>query len=238
MAPMSDVILIVEDEPDIATTISYNLRKSGFETVVAHSGQDGLRSAKRSPTPDLILLDLMLPDMSGHEVCAQLRESSRLGSIPIIMLTARGEEEDRVKGFENGADDYVTKPFSVRELVARIRAVLRRSRQDTEEEMASLRAGLIRMDLDAHRAWSGTQELELTAIEYRLLSVLVKRKGRVQSREQLIDEVWGLGTAITHRTVDVHVKRLRGKIGEAASYIDTVWGVGYRLVVPESDGTT
>ena len=117
-------------------------------------------------------------------------------------------------------------------------AVLRRSRQDTEEETASLRAGLIRMDLDAHRAWSGTQELELTAIEYRLLSVLVKRKGRVQSREQLIDEVWGLGTAITHRTVDVHVKRLRGKIGEAASYIDTVWGVGYRLVIPESDGTT
>ena len=104
--------------------------------------------------------------------------------------------------------------------------------------MVSLRAGLIRMDLDAHRAWSGTQELELTAIEYRLLSVLVKRKGRVQSREQLIDEVWGLGTAITHRTVDVHVKRLRGKIGEAASYIDTVWGVGYRLVIPESDGTT
>jgi two-component system phosphate regulon response regulator PhoB len=230
---MADVILIVEDEPDIATTLAYNLKKWGYEVHTAATGEDGLRRAKGSHTPDLVLLDLMLPDMSGHEVCAELREYRRTRSVPIIMLTARGEEEDRVRGFEQGADDYVTKPFSVRELVARIRAIIRRSQNDAVEDRSRVQAGSIRLDLDGHRVWVGAQELDLTAIEYRLLSLFVERQNRVQSRDQLIDAVWGVGTAITSRTVDVHVKRLRSKLGEAASYIDTVWGVGYRLVVPE-----
>ncbi len=235
MDPMADLVLIIEDEPDIATTLAYNLKKSGLDALVANNGETGLKIALGSRQPDLILLDLMLPDMSGHEVCAKLRDHRRTATIPIIMLTARGEEEDRVKGFETGADDYVTKPFSVRELVARIRAVLRRSQRDLQAESTTIRAGILRVDLDGHRVWTGEQEVDLTAIEYRLLTVFMQRKGRVQSREQLIDEVWGMGTAITHRTVDVHVKRLRGKLGPGSDYVETVWGVGYRLVVPGGD---
>jgi two-component system phosphate regulon response regulator PhoB len=232
---MSDLILIIEDEPDIATTVSYNLQKQGFSTQIAGTGETGLARAQSLPTPDLILLDLMLPDMSGHHVCERIREHRRTKNVPVIMLTARGEEEDRVAGFEHGADDYVTKPFSVRELVSRIRAVLRRCQNLEESETPYLRAGVIRMDVDGHRVWIDETEVELTAIEYRLLHTFVDRKERVQSRDQLIDAVWGLGTAITTRTIDVHIKRLRSKLGKtASSYIDTVWGVGYRLRVPES----
>jgi two-component system phosphate regulon response regulator PhoB len=232
---MSDLILIIEDEPDIASTVAYNLKKQGFATQIADTGAAGLSRAQTLPTPDLILLDLMLPDMSGHTVCERLRAHRRTKSVPVIMLTARGEEEDRIAGFEHGADDYVTKPFSVRELVVRIRAVLRRCQNDGEDTSLVLRAGPIRLDVDGHRAWLEDEELVLTAIEYRLLHTFVSRKGRVQSRDQLIDAVWGVGTAITTRTIDVHVKRLRTKLGPtAADYIDTVWGVGYRLVVPEA----
>jgi len=232
---MAELILIIEDEPDIASTLAYNLKKQGFSTQVAETGESGLSRAQGQPTPDLILLDLMLPDMSGHVVCERIREHRRTKGVPIIMLTARGEEEDRVAGFEHGADDYVTKPFSVRELVGRIRAVLRRCQNDAADEPAFIRAGAVRIDLDGHRVWVNDDELDLTAIEYRLLHTFVERKGRVQSREQLIDAVWGLGTAITSRTIDVHVKRLRSKLGDpVADYIDTVWGVGYRFVVPET----
>jgi len=230
---MSTLILIIEDEPDIARTLAYNLEKEGFDTRLEQTGSGGIRAALCSPGPDLILLDLMLPDMSGHEICTRLREQGKTRSVPIIMLTARGEEEDRIKGFEVGADDYVTKPFSPRELLARIRAVLRRS-QGTMESGTTLKAGIIRVDVDAHRAWVGDNEVEFTAVEYRMLCSFIERRGRVQSREQLIDIVWGMGTAITHRTVDVHIKRLRSKLGPiAAAYIDTVWGVGYRVVVPD-----
>lgn len=230
---MSSLILIIEDEPDIARTLVYNLEKEGFSTRLAQTGAEGVRAALCSPGPDLILLDLMLPDMSGHEICTRLREQGKTRSVPIIMLTARGEEEDRIKGFEVGADDYVTKPFSPRELLARIKAVLRRS-QGTMEGGTILKVGIIRVDVDAHRAWVGDNEVEFTAVEYRMLCSFIERRGRVQSREQLIDIVWGMGTAITHRTVDVHIKRLRSKLGPvAAPYVDTVWGVGYRFVVPE-----
>ncbi len=233
---MPELILIIEDEPDIASTLSYNLKKQGFSTLIAETGSAGLNLAQGLQTPDLILLDLMLPDTSGHVVCQKLREHRRTKAIPVIMLTARGEEEDRVAGFEHGADDYVTKPFSVRELIGRIRAVLRRCQNDAEAEIISIRAGIVRLDVDAHRVWVEDQEIELTAIEYRLLHTFVERKGRVQSRDQLIDNVWGLGTAITNRTIDVHIKRLRSKLGPVASdYIDTVWGVGYRFVVPEQE---
>ena len=233
---MPELILIIEDEPDIATTLSYNLKKQGFATQVAETGSAGLALAQGQQTPDLILLDLMLPDISGHLVCQRLREHRRTKSVPVIMLTARGEEEDRVAGFEHGADDYVTKPFSVRELVGRIRAVLRRCQNLEGKAAISIRAGVIRLDVDAHRVWVNDQEVELTAIEYRLLHTFVERKDRVQSRDQLIDAVWGLGTAITNRTIDVHIKRLRSKLGTvAAGYIDTVWGVGYRFVVSEEE---
>jgi len=231
---MAELILIIEDEPDIASTLSYNLKKQGFSTQISPTGADGLTRALSRPTPDLILLDLMLPDMSGHQVCKQLRSEQRTKKVPIIMLTARGEEEDRVSGFEHGADDYVTKPYSVRELTGRIQAVLRRCQSAQTEELVSLRAGILRLEVDAHRVWVDGVEIEPTAIEYRLLKTFLERQGRVQSRDQLIDEVWGMGTAITYRTVDVHIKRLRSKLGPVASvYIDTVWGVGYRLVVPE-----
>lgn len=233
---MAELILIIEDEPDIASTLAYNLKKQGFSTHIAATGESGLGFAQGPATPDLILLDLMLPDLSGHEVCKALRSHRRTKGVPIIMLTARGEEEDRVAGFEHGADDYVTKPFSVRELVSRIRAVLRRCQPNDDSEVLFLRAGIIRMDLDAHRVLVADTEVDLTAIEYRLLHTFVERKGRVQSRDQLIDAVWGLGTAITNRTIDVHIKRLRSKLGPVASdYIDTVWGVGYRLIVPEQE---
>jgi len=231
---MSTLILIIEDEPDIALTVAYNLEKEGFGTRVAQTGTAGLQAALRAPGPDLILLDLMLPDMSGHDICIQLREHRKTRSVPIIMLTARGEEEDRITGFEVGADDYVTKPFSPRELLARVKAVLRRSQGTVEGGDQILKAGIVRVDVDAHRAWIGDKEVDFTAVEYRLLCAFLERKGRVQSREQLIDMVWGMGTTITHRTVDVHVKRLRTKLGPiAAEYVDTVWGVGYRFVVPE-----
>ncbi len=231
---MADLILIIEDEPDIASTVSYNLKKQGFTTQVAGTGAEGLARATAVPTPDLILLDLMLPDMSGHDICSKLRDHERTKKVPVIMLTARGEEEDRIAGFEHGADDYVTKPFSVRELLSRIRAVLRRCQADADDENPTLRAGIIRIHLDAHRVWVNEQEIVLTAIEYRLLKTFAERKGRVQSRDQLIDAVWGLGTAITNRTIDVHIKRLRSKLGpEGSEYIDTVWGVGYRFLVPE-----
>ncbi len=232
---MPALILIIEDEPDLARTIAYNLEKVGFSTHVSATGSAGLQRAFAEPRPDLVLLDLMLPDLSGHEVCEQIREHPTTRAVPVIMLTARGEEEDRVRGFDKGADDYVTKPFSVRELIARIRAVLRRSGATEVDVSDVVRAGVLRLDVGAHRAWISEEEIELTAIEYRLISTFVERRGRVQAREQLIDVVWGMGTAITHRTVDVHVKRLRAKLGPAASeYIDTVWGVGYRFDVPES----
>ena len=231
---MADLILIIEDEPDIASTVAYNLKKQGFTTQIASTGAEGLARATAVPTPDLILLDLMLPDMSGHDICSTLRDHDRTKKVPVIMLTARGEEEDRIAGFEHGADDYVTKPFSVRELLSRIRAVLRRCQSDAGDENPMLRAGIIRIHLDAHRVWVDEQEIVLTAIEYRLLKTFAERKGRVQSRDQLIDAVWGLGTAITNRTIDVHIKRLRSKLGpEGSEYIDTVWGVGYRFLVPE-----
>ena len=232
---MAELILIIEDEPDIASTLAYNLKKQGYVTQIADTGASGLSRAHSQPTPDLILLDLMLPDMTGHAVCEQIRAHRRTKNVPVIMLTARGEEEDRVAGFEHGADDYVTKPFSVRELVGRIRAVLRRCQSDSSDQATQLRVGVVRIDLDGHRVWVNDEEIELTAIEYRLLHTFAERKGRVQSRDQLIDAVWGMGTAITTRTIDVHIKRLRTKLGTPASdYIDTVWGVGYRFMVPEA----
>jgi two-component system phosphate regulon response regulator PhoB len=222
------LILIVEDEPDLVRTLEYNLEREGFRTAAAYTGAKALEQARKTPPPDLILLDLMLPDMSGLEVCRQIRADAQMSQIPILMLTAKGEEIDRVVGFEVGADDYVVKPFSVRELMLRIKAVLRRT-QTPEEDSEEVIFGRLTVDVSGHHIWVDGEEVALTALEFRLLTTFLVRRGRVQTRDRLLDDVWGYGTAVTTRTVDTHIKRLREKLGPTGSYIETVRGVGYRF---------
>jgi two-component system, OmpR family, phosphate regulon response regulator PhoB len=220
-------ILVIEDEADIRQVLDYNLRGAGHDVVEAARGLDGLRLI-RERAPDLVLLDLMLPDMLGTEVCRAIKDNPATRALPVVMLTARGEEIDRVVGFEIGADDYITKPFSVRELVLRIRAVLRR-RALPASDGPNIEFGNLRIDRAAHRVWVNAEEVELTALEFKLLITLYERKNRVQSRPALLDEVWGIDTKISTRTVDAHVKRLREKMGDARDYVETVRGVGYRF---------
>jgi len=220
-------ILVIEDESDIRQVLDYNLKSAGHEVVEAARGVDGLRLV-REREPDLVLLDLMLPDMPGTEVCRAIKDNPATRALPVVMLTARGEEIDRVVGFEIGADDYITKPFSVRELVLRIRAVLRR-RELPASDGPNIEFGNLRIDRAAHRVWVEGEEIELTALEFKLLVTLYERRNRVQSRGALLDEVWGIDTKISTRTVDAHVKRLREKMGAARDYIETVRGVGYRF---------
>ncbi|HEX2686496.1 MAG TPA: response regulator transcription factor [Kofleriaceae bacterium] len=222
------LVLVIEDEVDLATTLEYNLRAEGFTVRIAHSGRQGLASATADPLPDVIVLDLMLPDLSGIEICRKLREGERTRAVPIVMCTAKGEEIDRVVGFEVGADDYVVKPYSVRELILRIRALLRRAHR-VEGEPSILRFGRLKIDRDAHRAWVDDAEVGLTALEFRLLHAFLSRRGRVQTRDALLSDVWGIEAEVTTRTVDTHVKRLREKLGEAGAYIETLRGVGYRF---------
>lgn len=228
---MSETILIVDDEQDLVHTLEYNLQREGYETRTALRATDGLEAAEQNPIPSLILLDLMLPDMSGIEVCKRLRQNPRTARTPIIMLTAKSEEIDRVVGFEVGADDYVAKPFSVRELLLRIRAILRRTKDEPRQEQPAeqLSFGELKIDLPKHQVWFKNSEVNLTALEFRLLTTLLQRKGRVQSRETLLNDVWGIKNEVTTRTVDTHVKRLREKLGDAGRYIETLRGVGYRF---------
>lgn len=225
---MSSLILIVDDEQDLLATLEYNLEREGFRTRSALNGKEALERAVQDPLPDLILLDLMLPDMPGTEVCRELRRNERMRGVPIVMLTAKGDEIDRVVGFEVGADDYVTKPFSVRELLLRIKAILRRSRTE-EAPQRELAFGLLRIDREGHRVWVGDEELSLTALEFQLLKTLLERRGRVQTRDGLLADVWGIEAPINTRTVDTHVKRLRKKLGAAGDYIETLRGAGYRF---------
>lgn len=225
---MSGTILIVDDEADIRSTVEFNLSREGFRTVTAGLGREAVERANDTPRPDLIVLDLMLPDISGTEVCRQLRQSPKTRNIPILMLTAKTDPIDRVVGFEVGADDYVTKPFSVRELVLRVKAILRRS-SSTEEPSESLNIGVLRIDVEGHRVWIEGEEVVLTALEFRLLTTLVKRRGRVQTREALLSHVWEMSGDVTTRTVDTHVRRLRKKLGPASEYVETLRGVGYRF---------
>jgi two-component system phosphate regulon response regulator PhoB len=219
-------ILIVDDEADLASLVEFNLQQAGLETSVALTGAQALQLAK-ARVPDVVLLDLMLPDVGGKEVCRRLRADPKTRSVPIVMLTARGEESDRVEGFEVGADDYVTKPFSPRELVLRIKAILRRAAPTEGGEQ--LKLGQLALDTGAHKAWVGGEELDLTALEFRLLHHFLARPGRVQSREQLLSEVWGISSPLETRTVDTHVMRLRDKLGPARHLVETVRGVGYRM---------
>jgi two-component system phosphate regulon response regulator PhoB len=220
-------ILIIEDEADIQQILDYNLREKGHKVFLASKGEEGLRIA-REKRPDLVLLDLMLPDIPGTEICKALKSDPATKATQVVMLTAKGEEIDRVVGFELGADDYVVKPFSVRELLLRIQAILRRSA--TEQEIATTTTfGRLRIDRGAHRVWTDDAELELTALEFKLLVTLYDRRNRVQTRAALLSDVWGIDADITTRTVDTHVKRLREKLGTAGDYIETVRGVGYRF---------
>jgi two-component system, OmpR family, phosphate regulon response regulator PhoB len=225
---VSGIILVIEDEADLVDSLDYNLRGEGFQVRTALNGADGLESARQDPRPDLVLLDLMLPDMSGLDVCRELRRDRRTEDVPVVILTARGDEVDRVVGFEVGADDYVTKPFSVRELVLRVKAILRRAHPEPASSSA-VTFGRLSMDEDAHKVWVDGGALDLTALEFRLLSTLLARRGRVQSRETLLSDVWGIRGDVSTRTVDTHIKRLRKRLGPAGGYIETLRGVGYRF---------
>jgi two-component system phosphate regulon response regulator PhoB len=231
---MTSTILIVDDEQDLANAVEYNLQREGFRTRIATTGMQALE-ALSAARPDLVILDLMLPDISGTEVCRKLRSAEATHAIPVLMLTARGEEIDRVVGFEVGADDYMTKPFSMRELVLRVRAILRRSTDSEEPKETSIQFGVIKVDVDAHRTWIDGNEVRLTALEFKLLNLFLSRRGRVQTRESLLADVWGIAVDVTTRTVDTHVKRLREKLGAAGMYIETIRGVGYRFLADERD---
>ena len=224
---MSQKIYIVEDEPDIRDTLKYNFSNEGFKVFTSPDGEEALSNIKKV-LPDVLILDLMLPGVSGLDVCKSIRADDDIKDMSIIMLTAKGEEIDRVIGFELGADDYVTKPFSVRELILRVKVLLKKQRESLVQNKL-VRFGPIRIDLDAHELKINDKEIVLTALEFKLLQHLVKRKGRVQTREQLLGDVWGYSAEVTTRTVDTHIKRLREKLGNTSDYIQTIRGVGYRF---------
>ena len=225
---MSEKILVVEDEPDILDLVSYNLKQAGFDVVPVETGEEALDVAARESLA-LVVLDLMLPGIDGLEVCRLLKQRAESKGVPVLMLTARTEEVDRIVGLELGADDYLVKPFSPRELVLRIRAILRRAHSGEVEEDERIQAGPLQIDPIGHRVQVAGEYVELTATEFRLLLTLAQRRGRVQSREELLNVVWGYEYSGYRRTVDTHVRRLREKIGEAAEMVETVRGVGYRF---------
>ena len=223
-------VLVVEDEADLAELVAMHLRDAGHQVVVASTGSDALAQIQRD-RPDLVLLDVMLPDLLGTEVCRRLRRDPGTLQLPVIMLTAKGEEVDRIVGFEVGADDYVTKPFSPRELVLRVDALLRRMNASVEREgPQAIQLGDLNIDVAAHSVSVANEEVPLTALEFRLLLDLATRAGRVQSRGALLDRVWGYSPNAETRTVDTHIKRLREKLGKGSKYLETVRGVGYRIV--------
>lgn len=230
-------ILVIEDEQGLQKVLDYNLRQAGHEVIFSLSGAEGLSIAKER-RPDLVLLDWMLPDVSGTDVCRALKKTSSTREIPVIFVTAKGDEVDRIIGFELGAADYIVKPFSVRELVLRVQAVLRR-KDGAQQQGKSIDFGCLRIEEEAHRVWVDGQEVELTLLEFKLLLALYEHRDRVQSRVALLDGVWGVDVSITTRTVDTHVKRLRDKLRRAGDYIQTVRGIGYRFadtpVTPEEE---
>jgi len=232
LAVTAKKILVIDDEPLITESLEYSLKQEGFQVVVAHDGHQALEVA-REEIPDLIVLDIMLPGMDGWETCRRLRQES---TVPIIMLTARGQEIDRVLGLEMGADDYLAKPFSFRELLARIRAVFRRMAFEETTKTPQIQIGDVRLDVAAHKVYKKKQELTLTQKEYDLLHALMSQAGRVVSRADLLDQVWGVEWLGDTRTLDVHIRWVREKVEEDPSrprYVQTVRGVGYRFATPE-----
>jgi two-component system phosphate regulon response regulator PhoB len=225
---MSQRILIIEDEPDIRKTLEYNISREGYKVVSASSLSEGKEQINSSDF-SLILLDLMLPDGSGLNLCREIKSDKDKSSTPIIILTAKDDEVDKVVGFELGADDYVTKPFSVRELILRIKAILKRGESKKEILEVQRQFGELTMDIDSHEAFVNNEQIILTALEFRLLRQLVDRRGRVQSRDQLLSDVWGYSAEVNTRTVDTHIKRLREKLGTMGKYVQTIRGVGYKF---------
>jgi two-component system, OmpR family, phosphate regulon response regulator PhoB len=224
---MAETVLIVEDEPDVSRLLSFNLGEAGFATEVVATGGEALPAAERVQ-PAVVVLDLMLPDLSGHEVCARLRAHPRLRDIGILMLTARGDEDDRIIGLEAGADDYVVKPFSVREVVLRVCALAKRAAARGGGGDGRLRWRELELDPVTHEVYSGRELLNLRPLEFKLLQTLMQEPGKVFSRNELLAEVWGISGEANTRTVDVHVKRLRTNLGEHADVVETVHGFGYR----------
>jgi two-component system phosphate regulon response regulator PhoB len=229
-------VLVVDDEPDICALVAYHLAKAGFRVSTASTGPDALTSA-REEQPALVVLDLMLPGLSGYEVLERMREDEGTRNVAVLMLTARREEEDRIRGLSLGADDYLTKPFSPQELVLRVAAILRRARGTGAAASGdALGIGPLRIDRAAHRVTVDGSEVELTPTEYKLLVTLAERRGRVQARAHLLETVWEAAPDIQTRTVDMHVQRLRTKLGSAGALIETVRGFGYRINVPKGVG--
>jgi two-component system, OmpR family, phosphate regulon response regulator PhoB len=227
---MLEKILIVEDEVDVADLVAHHLKGAGFSVETVHNGRVALNLIKSHP-PTLVVLDLMLPELSGLDLCRIIKSDVRTNKIPIIMLSAKTEEIDRVLGFELGADDYVVKPFSPREFVLRIRAILRRGSPDDKPEL--LRAGDLVLDRSRHEVKAADRVIDCTATEFKLLTVLMERQGRVQDRDRLLSDVWGYESLIDTRTVDTHMRRLRDKLGSHGRCIETIRGFGYRLAVPD-----
>jgi len=225
---MSQKILIIEDEPDIRKTLEYNISREGYEVISASSLSEG-RQKLESASFTLLLLDLMLPDGSGLDLCRELKQDKSLSAMPVIILTAKDDEVDKVVGFELGADDYVTKPFSVRELILRVKAVLKRGARQSDNMEVQRQFGQLTIDVDSHEVFVNDELVSLTALEFKLLRQLVDRRGRVQSRDQLLSDVWGYSSDVTTRTVDTHIKRLREKLGDMGKYVQTIRGVGYKF---------
>lgn len=228
---MNEKILIVEDETDVADLLAHHLRQAGFSVEIAHNGRKALQLIKnRSPT--LIVLDLMLPEISGLDVCRLIRSDPRSSQVPIVILSAKSEEIDRVLGFELGADDYIVKPFSPREFVLRIKAILRRRLANKNSDNDYLQAGDLTLDRSRHEVKVADRLVECTATEFKLLTILMERQGRVQARDRLLSDVWGYDSLIDTRTVDTHMRRLRDKLGPYGRWIETVRGFGYRFSAP------
>ena len=225
-------VLVIEDEPDIRKTVEYNLTREGYEV----SGCGSISEAKallENPIFSIILLDLMLPDGSGLDLCKQIKSNPETNEIPILILTAKDDEVDKVVGFELGADDYVTKPFSVRELILRVKAILKRNTKtissSNQIHEINRNFGSLKIDLESYEVFINDEEVILTTLEFKLLNQLIERRGRVQTRDQLLTDVWGYSSDITTRTVDTHIKRLREKLGSMGKYVQTIRGVGYKF---------
>ena len=226
---MNKNILVIEDEPDIRKNLEYNLGREGFMVSSEASLNSAEKKLHNNNDFSLILLDLMLPDGSGLDLCKKIKGNPETESIPIIILTAKDDEVDKVVGFELGADDYVTKPFSVRELILRIKAVLKRGQKKEDVLEVERQFGDLSIDVESHEVHVNNDQIDLTALEFRLLRQLVDRRGRVQSRDQLLSDVWGYSSEVTTRTVDTHIKRLREKLGPMGKYVQTIRGVGYKF---------
>jgi two-component system phosphate regulon response regulator PhoB len=229
---MSNKVLVIEDEPDIRKTLEYNLSREGY-TVEGCGSIEEANTFLENPSYSIILLDLMLPDGSGLDLCKQIKSNPETNETPILILTAKDDEVDKVVGFELGADDYVTKPFSVRELILRVKAILKRntktSNPSNQTHEINRNFGSLKMNVESHEVFINDEEIILTALEFKLLRQLVERRGRVQTRDQLLTDVWGYSSDITTRTVDTHIKRLREKLGSMGKYVQTIRGVGYKF---------